>query len=76
MNLFNKKLLAVSILSLSCIVPLQAAEDKLSMQELLQKVRQGRVSDNQDNKRREQAFINKKADQERLIAEARAQIAN
>lgn len=47
-----------------------ANENELSMQELLDKVEQGRLNDAVDNKKREEAFITEKAQQEALIREA------
>ncbi len=59
------------------VITVTAAEKQapLSMDDLLNKVKAGRAADNQDNKRREAEFIKQKQQQERLIREAKAQIA-
>lgn len=54
---------------------LAIADESLSMDDLLNKVKAGRAADNQDNKRREQEFIQQKQEQERMIREAKAEIA-
>ncbi len=69
------KNLIILILLISTPIILNAADQPLSMNELLNKVKAGRVADSQDNKRREQAFIQQKQEQERLIRDAKAQIA-
>lgn len=51
-----------------------AEEDKLSMQQLLQHVKQGRTRDAADNKKREAAFIAEKAQQEARIRAAMARV--
>ena len=53
-----------------------AADKPLSMNDLLNKVKAGRAADNKDNQRREQDFIKQKQQQERLIREAKAEIAS
>lgn len=62
----------------SLIVPFaaQAADEKLSMRQLLEQVRQGRAKDAAANKAREQAFLAEKADQETKIRQAMAQVAS
>ncbi|MBR9812580.1 energy transducer TonB [bacterium] len=52
-----------------------ATSDDLSMRELLNEVRQGRARDAQENKRREAEFLADQAQQDRLIREAKAKIA-
>lgn len=47
-----------------------AAEEKISMDTLLKQVRQGRLSDLEENKQREQAFITEKLEQEARIQRA------
>ena len=48
----------------------QAEESKLSMQQLLKEVKEGRAKDAADNKKREAAFIKEKAQQEARIRQA------
>lgn len=75
MKLSLLKIASLAVLFSSLSVTGVQAEDKLSMSQLLQKVKQGRAADSQENKRREQEFLAQKADQERLLQQARAQIA-
>ena len=51
------------------------AEEGLSMKQLLQQVKQGRAQDAAANKKREQEFLNEKAQQEARIRAAQAEIA-
>ena len=67
------KLLTVLIL-LFLTSSVTIAADKVSMKDLLNKVKSGRISDNKDNKKREQEFIKQKHEQERLISAAKAKI--
>lgn len=53
-----------------------AADAPLSMNDLLNKVKSGRLADGTDNKRRENEFIKQKQKQEQLIRNANAQIAS
>jgi len=69
------KLVLLTVLVFSSSALLAQKEAPLSMNALLKKVKAGRVSDNQDNKRREQEFIKQKQQQERMIRDAKAQIA-
>ena len=52
------------------------AEDKLSLRQLLEQVRQGRAKDAAENKAREQAFLQEKSEQEAKIRAAMAQVAS
>lgn len=52
-----------------------AADENLSLQNLLNQVRQGRAADAAANKAREQAFLAEKADQETKIRQAMAEVA-
>ncbi len=56
-----------------CLV--RAADDIISTQELLERVRQGRVQDAQDNRRREAAFLAEKAAQEQKLVAAEKRVA-
>lgn len=51
-----------------------AAETNLSMDQLLQQVKSGRSKDTADNKRREQAFLAEKAQQEAKIRQAKSKV--
>lgn len=62
-------------LSLMTPAMLKAADDTLSLDELLQQVKQGRAADAAINKRREQAFIADKAQQEEQLRQAAAEVA-
>ena len=75
MKIFTKIVLIVTTLFVySSFV--NAADSTLSMNDLLKKVKAGRIADNRDNQRREQEFIKQKQQQERLIAQVKAQIAS
>ncbi|MEQ8427812.1 MAG: MotA/TolQ/ExbB proton channel family protein [Gammaproteobacteria bacterium] len=50
------------------------AEDTLSMNQLLQQVKEGRAKDAADNKQREKAFMEEKQQQEARIREAMAEV--
>jgi biopolymer transport protein ExbB len=65
-----------SILLLTFLLPVSshAAEASLSMDKLLQQVKQGRSEDAADNKKREDAFIAEKAQQEARIRQAMADV--
>lgn len=52
-----------------------SAQEKLSLKQLLEQVRQGRAQDAAANKAREQAFLAEKADQEAKIRAAMAEVA-
>jgi len=56
-------------------LPLMAADELLSLDELLRQVKQGRAQDAAINKQREQAFIAERALQEERLREATAEIA-
>ena len=66
---------AAALASTALTLPAAAQSDDLSMRELLNEVRQGRTRDSQDNKRREAEFLADQAQQDRLIREAKAKIA-
>ena len=74
MNKFTKTIVVTAALFVFSSM-LNAADTKLSMNALLNKVKSGRIADNKDNKRREQEFIKQKQQQERLISQTKAQIA-
>ena len=65
--------LALAIAATS--LPAVAQGDELSMRELLDEVRQGRVRDAQDNQRREAEFLADQARQDELIRQVKANIA-
>lgn len=69
----NTKLITLFGLIFFGATSLAAAD--LSMNDLLNKVKAGRTADNAINKKREQDFINQKAQQEKLIRDTKAQIA-
>ena len=63
-------------LSLFLLTPLDVqAEEAISLQQLLQQVKQGRAKDAAENKKREQAFLAEKAQQEARIRQAKAEVA-
>lgn len=67
--------LAIVLAPLIAPATLQAADEKLSMRQLLEQVRQGRAQDAATNKAREQAFLSEKAEQETKIRKAIADVA-
>ena len=69
-------LLPIALLLLLVLAPALpvAAEDNLSIQELLQQVKEGRAKDAAENKRREQAFIREREEQVRRIEAATAEV--
>jgi len=69
------KIITISALLFASSTIVAADKAPLSMSDLLNKVKAGRSADNQDNKRREQQFVKQKQQQERLIREAKAEIA-
>ena len=81
MNFFTLK--ASVKLNVLCAILLAAfltpnpgqAEEKISLQELLQQVKEGRAKDAADNKKREAAFLAEKIEQEERIRQAVAEIA-
>jgi len=78
MNFSVKPLLTSASLALFiAITPFNSvvAENALSMNELLQQVKQGRTKDAAENKAREKAFLADKAQQEKHIRKAEAEIA-
>ena len=60
------------LLAISPVVP--AAEDNLSIPQLLQQVKEGRARDAAENKRREQAFVREREEQVRRIEAALAEV--
>ncbi|MGI9308487.1 MAG: hypothetical protein ACR2P6_04435, partial [Gammaproteobacteria bacterium] len=50
-----------------------AAQDAMSLSDLLRRVESGRVGDNKENQNREAAFKASKADQDRLLQEAKSE---
>lgn len=76
-NIKGMKFKLVSALMLISLMAsgVTIADDALSMQKLLQQVKQGRASDAADNKKREQAFLADKAEQEAKLRKAKAEIA-
>lgn len=77
MRTINMKLiLALVLASLVAPAASQAADEKLSMRQLLEQVRQGRAKDAAANKAREQAFLSEKAQQETKIRQAMSDVAS
>jgi biopolymer transport protein ExbB len=71
-----KRLTQIALICSIAFASSISAQDKpVNMNDLLNKVKAGRSADNADNTKREQAFINEKAEQERLIRETQAEIA-
>ena len=67
----------ITVLFIAAIgCPSVHAEDKLSLRQLLEQVRQGRAKDAAENKAREQAFLQEKSEQEAKIRAAMAQVAS
>ena len=62
------------LISLSVPVVGMAADETLSMDKLLQLVKEGRAKDAAENKKREEAFIAEKAQQEARIRQAMADV--
>ncbi len=78
-NMKAAVILAISVLIAGASVTSYAADsdsELLSMQQLLQQVKEGRARDVTENKRRLQAFLQEKAQQEARIQQARAEIAH
>lgn len=80
MSRFTKTLAASVLMAagLAAAAPTVSAQDVApaqSLQELLNRVREGRVTDNSENERRIQEFINQRAAQQRLLDQARADVA-
>jgi len=67
------KLLSASAAVAMLAVPAVQAQEALSLDELLQRVEQGSVKDNQENRAREQRFKAAQNDQQKLLKEAQAQ---
>ena len=66
----------LTLLFLCLVAPGNAsAQEKLSLKQLLEQVRQGRAKDAAANKAREQAFLQEKAEQEAKIRAAMAEVA-
>ncbi len=63
-------LFSILLIALSVPVTGQAADETLSMSKLLQQVKEGRRKDAAENKKREEAFIAEKAQQEARIRQA------
>jgi biopolymer transport protein ExbB len=80
MNRFTKTLTAAVVVAagLAAAAPLSFAQDASapaqSLQELLGRVREGRTTDNRANEQRIQEFINQRANQQRLLDEAKAAV--
>jgi biopolymer transport protein ExbB len=76
MRFFNKDIIKKLVLSSFLVTTpvVSIATEALSMNQLLQQVKEGRATDAADNKKREQAFLAEKAEQERLIKQAEAEI--
>jgi biopolymer transport protein ExbB len=65
--------LAASVLAFAVLGPSSAvAQQAVSLEELLRQVEQGRINDNQENRRREERFRASRADQQRLLRDAEA----
>jgi len=67
------KLLSASMIVSLLAIPSVQAQDALSLNELLRRVEQGTVKDNQENKAREQRFRADKAAQDKLLKDAVAE---
>ncbi|MGB1875975.1 MAG: MotA/TolQ/ExbB proton channel family protein, partial [Rhodospirillaceae bacterium] len=79
MNRFNKTLTAAVLVAagLATSAPVTWAQDSApaaSLQELLDRVRQGRATDNRANEERVREFTSAKAAQQRLLDEAKAAV--
>lgn len=75
MTVFNYKIIMILGVLIFCLNPLAAlAEETLSMEKLLQQVREGKSRDAADNKKREQSFIQEKEQQEMRIRQAMAEV--
>ena len=79
MNRFNNTLSAAVLLAsgLAVSAPVTLAQDSTpatSLQELLSRVSQGRTTDNRANDQRVREFTNAKANQQRLLDEAKAAV--
>ena len=61
---------ALAVASVTTAGMAQAQAPATSLQELLDRVREGRASDNAENRQREQQFRQQRAEQARLLAEA------
>lgn len=62
---------AAAVMAASLIQPV-VAQQAMSLDELLRRVEQGRVTDNREQQEREQRFRQNQADQQRLLQEAQA----
>ena len=79
MNRFTKTLTAAVVVAagLAATAPLTFAQDSVpaqSLQELLNRVKQGRTTDNRANENRIGEFQKQKANQQRLLNEAKAAV--
>ena len=75
-KIFNPFAVSLTVFFLfACVVsPVMAQEQKaLSMDELLRKVEQGRVTDNRENQVREERFRKARAEQQTLLREAQSE---
>ena len=70
---FNSRLLVMPLAFMLLSTSVNAADQAMSMDQLLKAVENGRVQDNKENSDREARFKAAKADQQRLLAEAQAQ---
>ncbi|WP_348672515.1 MotA/TolQ/ExbB proton channel family protein [uncultured Abyssibacter sp.] len=66
---------AVAVIAAGPLTQAAAQDDDLSMRELLREVKEGRSKAREENRKREQAFLADKAEQDRLIREAEQRIA-
>ena len=66
-------LVAASVVGLGVAASPAAAQQALSMDQLLRKVEQGRVQDNRENREREERFRTAKNEQQRLLNNATAE---
>ena len=65
--------LAALMVALGAPANAQQSEQATTLDELLQRVEQGRISETRENRQRENQFRQQQAEQERLLAEARAE---
>ena len=70
-----KQVISLAVLSLFSLPVLQAAEKPADLDALLDQVKRERVLEQQQNKLREVEFVTARDDQEKLLAEAKAQLA-
>ena len=70
-----KKLLIITLTLFACAAPALAAEDELTLEQLLKQVEQNRFEESRANQKREENFTRKKkpADKAALSSQSRTQ---